>query len=159
MHGPSTLLSIGALAKRTGLAVSAIRFYESQGLIAPARNAGGHRRFLRSDIRRLSFVLIAQKLGISLARIGALLARLPAHRAPDPEDWAGMAAEMRSELDARIDALTRMRDALDGCIGCGCLSLRACALFNPQDRAARHGPGPRYLMGDRAEPEQADLQT
>ncbi|MEM8742012.1 MAG: redox-sensitive transcriptional activator SoxR [Pseudomonadota bacterium] len=142
------LLSIGALASRTGLSVSAIRYYESVGLIAPARNAGGHRRFLRADIRRLSFVIVSQNLGIPLARIKALLARLPTDRAPDPRDWADMAAEMRAELDARIQTLSRLRDTLDGCIGCGCLSMRACALFNPQDAAARHGAGPRYLLGD-----------
>lgn len=144
-------LSIGALSDRTGLAVSAIRYYESQGLIAPWRNAGGQRRFLRADIRRLSFVMIAQQFGFSLPEIRALLDNLPGGRTPTREDWAAMAEAFRSHLDRRIDTLTRLRDNLDGCIGCGCLSLPNCALYNPQDRAARKGTGPRYLMGDRAD--------
>ena len=115
-------ISIGALADRTGLAVSAIRYYETQGLVAPERNAGGQRRFLRSDIRRLSFVMIAQKFGLS--------------------------HDFRAELDEQIAALTRLRDKLDGCIGCGCLSLDRCALYNPDDAAGEKGAGPRYLLGD-----------
>lgn len=141
-------LSIGALADRTGLAVSAIRYYEAQGLIAPWRNAGGQRRFQRADIRRLSFVMIAQQFGFSLPAIKALLDRLPGGRTPTREDWAGIAADFRARLDQRIDTLTRLRDRLDGCIGCGCLSLPNCALYNPGDRAAARGTGPRYLMGD-----------
>ncbi len=146
-------LTIGALARRTGLAVSAIRFYEERGLVRPGRNAGGQRRFARSDIRRLSFVMIAQKLGYTIAEIAARLAELPEGKAPDAEDWRLMAEGFRAELDDRIALMTRFRDTLDGCIGCGCLSLTRCALYNPEDRAAARGAGPRYLMGDR--PDQA----
>lgn len=143
-------LSIGALADRTGLAVSAIRYYEAQGLIHPWRNAGGQRRFQRADIRRLSFIMVAQKFGFTLDRIGAELARLPKTRAPGKADWARVSEAFREELDARIETLTQMRETLDGCIGCGCLSLDACALYNARDKAATRGQGPRYLMGDRS---------
>ncbi len=146
---PSHGLSIGALAERTGLAVSAIRYYESQGLIAPWRNAAGQRRFLRADIRRLSFVMIAQQFGFSLPEIRELLDRLPGNRAPTPGDWRRTSAGFRDRLDRRIETLQKLRDNLDGCIGCGCLSLPKCKLYNPEDRARRNGTGPRYLMGDR----------
>lgn len=141
-------LSIGALADRTGLAVSAIRYYEAQGLIAPWRNAGGQRRFQRADIRRLSFVMIAQKFDFTLPRIRQMLAELPHNRTPTPEDWAKIGETLREDLDARIASLTKLRDNLDGCIGCGCLSLPKCALYNPADTAQEKGKGPRYLMGD-----------
>lgn len=142
-------LSIGALAARTGLAVSAIRYYEAQGLVHPWRNGGGQRRFDRSDLRRLSFVMIAQQFGFTLPQIKAQLDRLPGGRAPSPADWARISEGFRAELTAKIDTLVRLRDDLDGCIGCGCLSLATCKLYNPQDRAAQKGTGPRYLMGDR----------
>jgi MerR family redox-sensitive transcriptional activator SoxR len=142
------VLTIGQLAERTGLAVSAIRYYEEEGLVRATRNAGGHRRFERADIRRLSFVLIAQKLGFTLGEIRAQLERLPQSRTPTKADWSRISRGFRSALDARIGTLTNLRDRLDGCIGCGCLSLAACALYNPEDRAARSGAGPRYLMGD-----------
>lgn len=145
-------ITIGTLAARTGLAHSAIRYYEEEGLVHPERTAAGQRRFLRSDIRRLSFVMIAQKLGFPLARIRGLLERLPDKRTPNARDWAHISTEMRSELDARISELEHLRDKLDGCIGCGCLSLDKCALYNPNDRAAAKGAGPRYLMGDTTEP-------
>jgi MerR family transcriptional regulator, redox-sensitive transcriptional activator SoxR len=141
-------LSIGALAKRTGLAVSAIRYYEAQGLIAPWRNAGGQRRFDRADLRRLSFVMIAQQFGFTLPQIKAELDRLPGGRTPTKADWTRISEGFRAALDARIATLTKLRDNLDGCIGCGCLSLEACALYNPIDQAGEKGPGPRYLMGD-----------
>lgn len=141
-------LSIGDLASRTGLAVSAIRYYEAQGLIDPWRNAGGQRRFSRADIRRLSFVMIAQQFGFTLPQIRAELDRLPKGRGPTKADWARISTGFRTALDARIDTLTRMRDTLDSCIGCGCLSLESCALYNPGDRAGLKGVGPRYLMGD-----------
>ncbi|MEP2642376.1 redox-sensitive transcriptional activator SoxR [Roseobacter sp.] len=144
-------LSIGALATRTGLAVSAIRYYEAQGLIKPWRNAGGQRRFQRSDLRRLSFVMIAQQFGFTLPDIRAELDRLPGGRTPTKADWARISVGFRARLDEKIDTLTRLRNNLDGCIGCGCLSLPSCALYNPVDRAADHGAGPRYLMGDRPE--------
>ncbi len=141
-------LSIGEVADRTGLSVSAIRHYEAEGLVRPPRNAGGQRRFDRSDIRRLSFVMIAQDLGFALAEIRAQLDKLPEGRAPSKADWARIARSFRATLDARIATMTRLRDRLDGCIGCGCLSLAACRLHNPGDRARARGPGPRYLIGD-----------
>lgn len=144
-------LSIGALADRTGLAVSAIRYYEAQGLIKPWRNTGGQRRFQRSDLRRLSFVMIAQQFGFTLPEIREELDRLPGGRTPTKADWAKISAGFRASLDQKIDTLTRMRDSLEGCIGCGCLSLPKCALYNPADRAALKGQGPRYLMGDNPE--------
>ncbi len=144
----SDRLSIGDLAARTGVAVSAIRYYETQGLIASERNTGGQRRFLRSDIRRLSFVLIAQQFGFTIEQIRSQLETLPERRTPTKKDWARISRRFRKELDAKIETLTRLRDQLDGCIGCGCLSLRKCALYNPEDRARRHGAGPRYLLGD-----------
>ncbi|UWR07478.1 MULTISPECIES: redox-sensitive transcriptional activator SoxR [Ruegeria] len=144
-------LSIGALARRTGLAVSAIRYYEAQGLISPWRNPGGQRRYQRADIRRLSFVMIAQQFGLTLPEIREVLARLPDNRTPTPADWTKISLSLRAHLDQRIDTLLRLRDNLDGCIGCGCLSLPKCALYNPDDRAKAHGSGPRYLMGDAPE--------
>jgi MerR family redox-sensitive transcriptional activator SoxR len=144
------LLTIGELARRTGLSVSAIRFYETRGLVNAVRTAGNQRRFLRSDIRRLSFALIAQRLGLTLSEVEAELSTLPEGRAPTQKDWQAISARMRGALDARIAMLERTRELLDGCIGCGCLSLKRCALYNPNDRAARAGAGPRFLMGDRA---------
>ncbi|WP_299723932.1 redox-sensitive transcriptional activator SoxR [uncultured Tateyamaria sp.] len=141
-------LSIGEIAARTGLAVSAIRYYEAEGLIAPWRNSAGRRRFQRADIRRLSFVMIAQQFGFTLPQIRVELDRLPRHRAPTKADWTRISQTFRTGLDTRIARLERLRDTLDGCIGCGCLSLEACALYNPKDRAAARGTGPRYLMGD-----------
>ena len=141
-------MSIGEIADRTGLSVSAIRFYETQGLVTPQRNPGGQRRFLRSDIRRLSFVLIAQQLWFSLDEIRERLATLPSGRTPTKKDWAKISRTFRGALQQRIDIMTRMRDRLDGCIGCGCLSLSNCALYNPDDRARALGVGPRYLLGD-----------
>lgn len=143
-------ISIGQLARRTGLAVSAIRYYEAEGLVHPARNAGGQRRFLRSDIRRLSFVMIAQQFGFSLVRIREALDGLPEQRTPNAADWARLSAGFREELDSRIETLTRLRENLDGCIGCGCLSLEKCKLYNPDDRAAKTGAGPRYVLAPRA---------
>jgi len=145
------ILSIGQLADRTGLAVSAIRFYEAEGLVHPVRNSGGQRRFARSDIRRLSFVRIAQQLGFSIEQIRAQMKSLPDERTPTKADWKRMGQSFRAELDKRLDALTRLRDNLDGCIGCGCLSLKNCQLYNANDKAARRGSGPRYLMGDPVE--------
>lgn len=147
MHA-SDLLTIGQLAARTGLSVSSIRFYEGKGLVSPARNAGGQRRFPRSDIRRLSFVVIAQMLGLSIGDIEIQLRRLPEGRTPTKQDWAEISRRVRGAIDARIAALARMRDRLDGCIGCGCLSLKTCALYNPEDRAAKSGKGPRYVLGE-----------
>lgn len=147
MH-KTDLLPIGQLAERTGLSVSAIRFYEARGLVSALRNRGGQRRFLRSDIRRLSFIRIAQQLGLTIEEIQAQLAALPQGRTPTQADWTRISREFRTTLDARIAMLERMRDRLDGCIGCGCLSLRKCALYNPEDRLHRRGPGPRLVLAD-----------
>lgn len=143
-------LSIGKLAERTGLSISAIRFYETRGLISPQRNSGGQRRFLRSDIRKLSFVLIAQQFGFTIKQIQEQLQVLPDGRAPNKRDWAKISVGFRSELDTKIESLTLLREKLDGCIGCGCLSLDKCKLYNPEDHAQIFGTGPRYLMGDKA---------
>lgn len=144
-------LPISTLSDRTGLPPSAIRYYEDEGLIAPGRGPGGHRQFEKSDIRRLSFILIAQKLGFSIAQIRKQLATLPSGRTPTAADWRRLSATYRADLDYRIATLEKLRDDLDGCIGCGCLSLERCSLYNPGDRAARLGQGPRYLLGDTSE--------
>jgi MerR family redox-sensitive transcriptional activator SoxR len=143
------VMTIGDLAERTGLAVSAIRFYETKGLVTPARNKGGQRRYLRSDIRRLSFVLIAQQLGFSIEEIRTALASLPAGRTPTQKDWEKISRDFRGQLDERIQRVTRLRDYLDGCIGCGCLSMKKCVLVNPQDGLKKFGAGPRSVMGDK----------
>lgn len=145
-----TGLSIGDLAVRTGLSVSAIRFYETKGLVKPDRNAGGQRRYEGSDIRRLSFVMIAQQMGFTIEQISTLLAGLPDGRTPTQKDWTRISQLFRKSLDDRIAMMERMRDNLDGCIGCGCLSLKRCALYNPDDRAWAKGPGPRYILDARA---------
>lgn len=142
------ILSIGDIAERTGLSVSAIRYYETQGLVTPERNTGGQRRFLRSDIRRLSFVMVAQQFDFSIEQIREQLNALPANRNPTKKDWGRISQKFRNHLDAKIETLTKLRDNLDGCIGCGCLSLEKCKLYNPQDRAKERGTGPRFLMGD-----------
>ena len=139
------LLTIGELARRTGLSVSAIRFYEEKGLVAALRTSGNQRRFLRGDIRRLSFILIAQKLGLSLAEIEEALSGLPQGRTPNAADWKRISSAVRKRIDAQIAALEKVREDLDGCIGCGCLSLKKCALYNPQDKWGEKGSGPRVL--------------
>ncbi|MCH2094252.1 MAG: redox-sensitive transcriptional activator SoxR [Rhodobacteraceae bacterium] len=144
-------LSIGQVSKRTGLADSAIRFYEEQGLIHPWRNDTGQRRFDRADVRRLSFVMIAQGLGFTLSEIRAELTKLPEHRTPTKADWSRISRSFQKDLDRRIAQMQALRDRLDGCIGCGCLSLAKCRLYNQDDRAARRGAGPRFLMGDTPE--------
>ena len=141
-------LSIGDLSVRTGLSVSAIRFYEKKGLIKPDRNAGNQRRYEGSDIRRLSFILIAQQIGLSIEEIKETMAALPEGRTPTKADWGKISRSFRPTLDDRIAMMERMRDRLDGCIGCGCLSLKACQLYNPDDRAYRLGVGPRYVVSD-----------
>ncbi len=153
------LISIGELAARTGVAVSAIRFYESKGLIEALRTRGGQRRFLRADIRRVSFVLIAQKMGLSLEEVADELARLPAQRTPNAEDWGRISTGLRARIDDQIAALQCTRALLDNCIGCGCLSLKNCKLYNPGDHCAARGAGPRYLMGDRPEGECPEMDA
>ncbi len=147
MVAKTNQLTIGDVARRTGLSVSAIRYYEEEGLVAAARSRGGRRMFARSDIRRLSFVMIVQQLGFSLDEIRAYLATLPVERAPTRADWSRISRRIRGELDNRIAMMERLRDKLDGCIGCGCLSLDNCTLYNPQDKVARTGTGPRLVMG------------
>ena len=140
------LLPIGELARRTGLAVSAIRFYEEKGLIEPWRTMGNQRRFFRSDIRRLSFILIAQKRGLGLTEIEGELSKLPKGRTPTHADWQRISRSMRKAIDAKIALLTLTRNKLDECIGCGCLSLERCRLYNRDDRAGNSGTGPRFVL-------------
>lgn len=140
------LVPIGVLARRTGLAVSAIRFYEAKGLITCLRTSGNQRRFLRSDIRRLSFILIAQRLGLGLDEIEQALKSLPQGRTPTLADWQRISRSLRNELDHRIQLLTRTRAKLDECIGCGCLSLQRCQMYNRDDRAGAAGPGPHFVL-------------
>lgn len=135
-------LTIGQMAKRTGLAVSAIRYYEGEGLIQAERNRGGHRLFARAQVRRVSFILIAQQFGLTLPQIKDVLDQLPEGRTPNAKDWALISEGLKQSLNARISVLERMRDSLDGCIGCGCLSLEKCALYNPEDRLGTQGVGP-----------------
>ena len=148
-------LEIGSLARRAGVAASALRFYEEQGLLAGSRSAGGRRRYPRAALRRVAFIRVAQSLGLSLAEIRAALATLPGERTPTQADWAKLSRSWQPLLDARIAALTRLRDQLASCIGCGCLSMKRCALYNPDDEAAQLGSGARFLLGDRPSPAKA----
>ncbi len=141
------LLTIGTLSARTGVSVSAVRFYERKGLIASVRTGAGHRRFHRSTIRRLSIIVVCQRLGYPLSEIRDRLAALPTDRPPVDTDWGSLAEDFRAEIDERVERLLTLRDHLDGCIGCGCLSLDVCMLHNPNDAAASLGSGPRYLLG------------
>ena len=145
---PEPDLSIGDLSARSGLAPSALRFYEDQGLITSERTAGGQRRYHREMLRRVAFVRVAQRVGLTLREIGDALATLPASRTPNKADWARLSRTWRPRLDEQIAGLEGLRDELTDCIGCGCLSFRACALYNPGDAAAGLGTGPRYLLGD-----------
>lgn len=138
-------LAVGELAARSGVAVSALHYYESRGLIHAARSAGNQRRYPRAALRRVAFIRAAQQLGVGLAEIGEALAQLPEQRTPTKADWARLSSHWRAQLDARIAALQALRDRLDGCIGCGCLSLRACALYNPQDECGLKGSGAMRL--------------
>ena len=139
-------LTIGYVARRTGLPPSTIRYYEDEGLVNPDRSESGHRRYARADLRRLSFVMISQGLGFSIAEIREALASLPQGRTPDKRDWARISRRFGKVLDARIEQMQALRDRLDGCIGCGCLSLKTCALYNPRDKASQRGAGPRFVM-------------
>ncbi|GCL61689.1 redox-sensitive transcriptional activator SoxR [Pseudaquabacterium pictum] len=146
MAASQALLSVGDLAARAGVAVSALHYYESLGLIQAERSGGNQRRYTRATLRRVAFIRAAQQLGIGLAEIGAALAGLPQQRTPTKADWARLSAGWRAGLEARIAALQALRDRLDGCIGCGCLSLRACALWNPSDQCGALGSGAQRLM-------------
>ena len=143
------LLTIGEVARRSGVAASALRFYEDRGLIRSERAGSGHRRFRRPVLRRVAFVVFAQRIGLTLEEIGDELAKLPPDRAPTRRDWARLSGGWTARIDERIAELERLRAGLTECIGCGCLSLDRCKLSNPGDRAAGFGPGPRYWIGDR----------
>lgn len=144
----STTFSIGEVAQRAGLATSALRFYEEHGLLTSERNTAGHRRYQPDALRRISFIRVAQRVGLTLAEIREALDTLPDSRTPTRADWETLARAWQPMLDERITLLQLMRDRLDGCIGCGCLSLDNCALYNPTDIAGELGSGPRYLLGD-----------
>ena len=141
------VLTITEISRRSGVASSALRFYEERGLIHSERAGSGHRRYKREVLRRIAFIVFAQKMGLSLDEIGTELARLPENRAPQRADWARSSASWTRRIDERIAELERLRAGLTRCIGCGCLSLKQCQLSNPADEAARLGPGPRFLMG------------
>jgi|SRR5215469_7398568 len=138
-------LTVGEVARRSGVAISTLHFYEAEGLIRSWRNQGNHRRYARDVLRRVAIIRVAQRAGISLASIREALKTLPDQRTPTTEDWTRLSAMWRADLDDRIARLTRLRDQMDGCIGCGCLSLESCPLRNPWDRLSNQGPGPRLL--------------
>ena len=144
------LLTISEISRRSGVASSALRFYEQRGLITSERAGSGHRRFPRAALRRIAFIVFAQRIGLTLEEIGAELAKLPPHNVPTRRDWSRLSATWSSRIDERIAELERLKLGLTECIGCGCLSLGRCQLANPEDRAARFGSGPRYWIGDRA---------
>jgi MerR family redox-sensitive transcriptional activator SoxR len=145
----STLLTIGEVSRRSGVASSALRFYEERGLIRSERAGSGHRRYPRPVLRRIAFIVFAQRIGLTLDDIGAELAKLPPDRAPNRRDWSRLSSSWSTRIDQRIAELERLKVGLTECIGCGCLSLERCRFANPYDRAARLGPGPRYWVGDR----------
>jgi MerR family redox-sensitive transcriptional activator SoxR len=145
----SNLLPIGEVARRSGVASSALRFYEQRGLISSERAGSGHRRYRRPVLRRIAFIVFAQRIGLTLDEIGAELAKLPTHQAPTRRDWSRLSATGTTRIEDRIAELERLKIGLTECIGCGCLSLDRCRLANPRDRAAALGPGPRYWIGDR----------
>jgi MerR family transcriptional regulator, redox-sensitive transcriptional activator SoxR len=142
------MLTIGEMSERTGVAPSALRFYEAEGLIHATRSDGGQRRYARDMIRRVSFIRVAKEVGLSLEEIGSALGSLPERRTPTKRDWERLSTEWRPRIDHQIGVLERLRDRLTGCIGCGCLSMQACRLLNPGDEVAARGPGPRYVMDD-----------
>ena len=142
---PAEMLTVGEVARRSGFAASALRYYERAGLLSATRSSGGQRRYERSVLRRLAFIRAARHVGLSLDEIREVLARLPASRTPTRADWTRISQLWRERLDAEIDALVALRDGLDACIGCGCLSLRTCALSNPRDELGAQGSGARYL--------------
>ena len=151
MQKEPKFLTIGEAAARSGIATSALRFYETRGLIQSLRTEGNQRRYHISMLRRIAVIQVAQKLGLTLEEIAAALASLPDNRTPTKRDWDRLATKWGRQLDERIENLQRLRNNLSGCIGCGCLSMRKCALFNPDDEIASHGPGPRYLIEDPVE--------
>jgi MerR family redox-sensitive transcriptional activator SoxR len=148
LPGVESELTIGALSERTGVSSSALRFYESEAIIHASRSSGRQRRYARETVRRVSFVRVAQQVGLSLDEIRSALASLPDNRTPNQKDWERLSKSWRPKIEHQIAMLERLRDRLDGCIGCGCLSLRVCRLVNPDDQAAKRGPGPRYILDD-----------
>ncbi|MEO3385147.1 redox-sensitive transcriptional activator SoxR [Mesorhizobium sp. CAU 1741] len=148
----NTMLTINHVSRRSGVAASALRYYEERGLIASQRAASGHRRYHRAALRRIAFIVFAQRVGLSLEEIGRELAKLPEDRVPSRQDWSKLSAGWMERIDRRIAELERLKDGLTGCIGCGCLSLNRCKLVNPHDSAANAGPGPRYWLGDEKAP-------
>jgi MerR family transcriptional regulator, redox-sensitive transcriptional activator SoxR len=145
----STLMTIGEVSKRSGVASSALRFYEQRGLISSERHDAGHRRYPRHVLRRIAFVVFAQRVGLTLDEIGSELAQLDPNRAPGRSDWERLSRSWETRIDERIGELERLKNSLGDCIGCGCLSLDRCHLANPNDRVAQAGPGPRFWIGDR----------
>lgn len=141
-------ITIGEAAKRSGVAASALRYYEERGLISSEREGSGHRRYSRAVLRRIAFIVFAQRVGLTLEEIGRELEKLPADKVPTGRDWARLSETWRTRIDNRLAELERLKNGLTECIGCGCLSLERCRLSNPEDRAARKGPGPRYWIGD-----------
>lgn len=141
-------LTIGEVAARSGVATSALRFYEDRGLIASERHGSGHRRYTRAVIRRVAFITFAQRVGLTLGEIKAELDRLPTDRIPTADDWAALSGAWQARIDERIAELERLKQGLTGCIGCGCLSLERCEMLNPGDRVGRTGPGPRFWLGN-----------
>jgi MerR family redox-sensitive transcriptional activator SoxR len=144
---PKSFLTIGEMSRRSGLPVSTLHFYERKGLISPERTAANHRVFRRDTLRRVAIIKVAQTVGLPLTRIAAALSELPRDTAPDTQDWARLAEGWNADLTARIAALTALRDKMTDCIGCGCLSVKACPLMNPADHLADEGPGPHLLSG------------
>ena len=145
----SSLLTISEVVRRSGVAASALRFYEERGLVKSERAGSGHRRYPRAVLRRIAFIVFAQRMGLTLEEVGAELAKLPENRVPERSDWAKISSSWTKRIDERIAELERLRAGLTRCIGCGCLSLQDCQLANPGDRARRLGPGPRYWIGDK----------
>ncbi|KZL13047.1 MULTISPECIES: redox-sensitive transcriptional activator SoxR [unclassified Pseudovibrio] len=146
----SDVMTIGELADRTGLTTSAIRFYETKGIVTASRNSGGQRRFMRADIRRLSFALVAQEFGFTIKEISAQLGTLPPGRAPNKADWQRLSQQFKIHLNERIARMENLRAQLEGCMGCGCLSLDKCELYNAGDAASSYGRGPRFIYGDKS---------
>ena len=149
-NSPPLVLGVGEVARRSGVAVSTVHFYQAKGLIAGWRSSGNQRRFPRGVLRRIAFIRVAQRAGVPLSEIRTVLSSLPHGRAPSQEDWRQLSSQWRAEVEERIRRLTQLRDRFDDCIGCGCLSLKVCPLRNPDDRLAREGTGPRLLERRRA---------
>ena len=152
-------IGIGELSERTDVAPSALRFYEAEGMVSPSRSPGGQRRYARDVLRRIAFIRVAQRVGLTLDEIREGLAKLPQKRTPTAADWARLSRAWKARLDERIQLLERVRDDLASCIGCGCLSLHACRLYNPEDRARVLGQGPRYLLGDSSQDVVPELRS